>query len=78
MKHRGVDFNVEEGPPSFWHWKIVPEAGPMVIGDMKFQTRGNAVDACIVEINLGLDKGERDVGSESPFNVGRRRRLKLP
>jgi hypothetical protein len=52
MKHRGVDFNVEEDPPSFWHWKIVPEAGPMVIGDMKFQTRGNAVDACIVRPKL--------------------------
>jgi hypothetical protein len=64
MKHRGVDFDVEEDPPSFWHWKIYPEAGPMVIGDMKFQTRGAAVDACIVEINLGLDKGERGGGSE--------------
>jgi hypothetical protein len=40
MKHRSVDFDVEEDPPSFWHWKIYPEAGPMVIGDMKFQTRG--------------------------------------
>ena len=57
MKHRGVDFDVEEDPPSFWHWKIYPEAGPMVIGDMKFQTRGAAVDACIVEINLGLERG---------------------
>ena len=36
----------------------------MVIGDMKFQTRGAAVDACMVEINLGLDKGERGGGSE--------------
>jgi hypothetical protein len=40
MKHRGVDFDVEEDPPSFWHSKIYPEAGPMVIGDMRFQTRG--------------------------------------
>ena len=57
MKHRGVDFDVEEDPPSFWHWKIYPEAGPMVIGDM-------TVDACIIEINLGLDKGQRGGGSE--------------
>jgi hypothetical protein len=64
MKHRGIDFDVEENPPSFWHWKIYSEAGPMVIGDMKFQTWGAAVDACIVEINLGLDKGERGDGLE--------------
>ena len=24
MKHRSVDFDVEEDPPSFWHWKIYP------------------------------------------------------
>jgi hypothetical protein len=35
----------------------------MVNGDMKFQTWGAAVDACSVEINLGVDKGERG-GSE--------------
>ena len=22
MKHRGVDFDVEEDPPSFWHWEL--------------------------------------------------------
>jgi hypothetical protein len=38
IKHRGVDFDVEEDPPSFWYWKIYPEAGPMVIGNMKSQT----------------------------------------
>jgi hypothetical protein len=51
MKHRGVDFDVEENPPSWWRWKIYPkiEAGPKVIGDMIFQTREAAVAACIVE-----------------------------
>jgi len=36
MKHRGVDFDVEEIPPS--RWKIYPkiEAGPKVICTMKF------------------------------------------
>jgi len=34
-----------------------------VIGNMKFQTREAAVDACIVEINGLLDKGQRGGGS---------------
>jgi hypothetical protein len=61
MKHRGVNFEVEELPPSWWHWKIYPTtgAGPKVVGNMKFQTREAAVDACIVEINIGLDQGQR-------------------
>jgi hypothetical protein len=66
MKHRGVDFDVEEKPPSWWHWKIHPrtEADQSVIGNMKFQTLEEAVDACIVEINCLLDKGQRADGSE--------------
>jgi hypothetical protein len=49
MKHRGVDFDVEQKPPSWWHWKIYPttEGGQRVIANMKFQTREAAVDACI-------------------------------
>ena len=66
MKHRGVDFDVEEIPPSWWRWKIYPkiEAGPKVICTMKFQTRAAAIDACIVEINSVLDKGQRGSGSK--------------
>jgi hypothetical protein len=66
MKHRGVDFDVEEYPPSWWHWKIYPkiEGDQPAISNMKFQTREAAVDACIVEINGLLDKGQRADGSE--------------
>ena len=66
MKHRGVDFDVEEKPPSWWHWKIYPKikAGPKVVCSMKFQTREAAIAACIVEINSGLDGGQRGGGSE--------------
>jgi hypothetical protein len=66
MKHRGVDFDVEEKPPSWWHWKICPrtEGGQPVIATMKFQTRVAAVDACIIEINGLLDKGQGGGGSE--------------
>jgi hypothetical protein len=66
MKHRDVDFDVGENPPSWWHWKIYPrtEGGQTVIANMKFQTRQAAVDACIIEINGLLDKGQRGDGSE--------------
>jgi hypothetical protein len=55
LKHRGIDFDVEEKPPSWWHWNIYPklEAGPKVVGNMKFQTRAAAIAACIVEIDSG-------------------------
>ena len=51
MKH-----DVEEKPPSWWHWKIYPklEAGPTVVGNMKFQTRAAAIAACIVAIDTAL------------------------
>jgi hypothetical protein len=66
MKHRGVDFDVEESPPSWWRWIIYPKikAGRKVICTMQFQTRDAAIDACIVEINSGLDKGQRGSGSK--------------
>jgi hypothetical protein len=66
MKHRGVDFDVEERPPSWWHWKIYPstEGGQPVIANMKFQTRAAAVGACIIEINGLLDKGQSGGGPE--------------
>jgi hypothetical protein len=64
MKHRGVDFDVEENPPSWWHWKIYPrtEGSQPVIANMKFQTRESAVDACIIEINGLLDKDQSGDG----------------
>jgi hypothetical protein len=66
VKHRGVDFDVEEKPPSWWHWKIYPkiETDPKVVGNMKFQTREAAIAACIVEINGGLDGNQRGGGSK--------------
>jgi hypothetical protein len=66
VKHRGVDFDVEEKPPSWWNWKIHPkiEADPTVVGNMKFQTREAAIAACIVEINSNLDGNQRGGGSK--------------
>jgi hypothetical protein len=47
-------------------WKIYPttQAGPKVICTMKFRTRAAAIDACIVETNSLLDKGQRGSGSK--------------
>jgi hypothetical protein len=66
MIHRGVDFDVEEKPPSWWHWKIYPrtEGGQIVIATMKFQTPKPAVDACTIEINGLLDKDQGSGGSD--------------
>jgi hypothetical protein len=66
VKYRGVDFDVEEKPLSWWRWKIYSkiEAGPKVVCSMIFQTREAAIAACIVEINSGLDRGQRGGGSE--------------
>jgi hypothetical protein len=71
MKHRGVDFDVEEKPPSWWHWKICPrtEGGQRVIANMKFQTRVAVVDACIIEINAFLIKAKVVAAPNSPFDV---------
>lgn len=66
MEHRGVDFDVEENPPSWWRWNIHSKigAGPQGVCTMQFQTRNAAIDACIVEINGRLDKGQRGSGSK--------------
>jgi hypothetical protein len=60
MKHRNIEFDVEEAEPHKWRWKIYPkaEAGPKIIGGQLFDTRTEAMEACIAEINEGLD--ERD------------------
>jgi hypothetical protein len=61
VKHRGVDFDVEEEPPSWWCWKIYKIE---TVCSMKFQTREAAIAACIVEINNGLDRGQSGGGSK--------------
>jgi hypothetical protein len=65
VKHRGVDFDVEEDRPGLWRWKIDPkiEAGPKLIGEAKYRSREAAVAAAIEEINNGLERGRRGGGS---------------
>jgi hypothetical protein len=48
LRHREIEFDVEEGPPSSWHWIIYPGAAlPEVIGETKFQSWEAAVNACV-------------------------------
>ena len=58
MKHRNIDYGVEEDQPGLWRWIIYPkiEAGPKVVGEAKHRTRERAVEACIEEINNGLER----------------------
>jgi hypothetical protein len=58
VKHRNIDYGVEEDQPGLWRWIIYPkiEAGPKVIGEAKHRTREAAVESAIEEINNGLER----------------------
>ena len=58
VKHRNIDYGVEEDRPGLWRWIIYPkiEVGPKVIGEAKYSTREAAVSAWIEEINNGLER----------------------
>jgi hypothetical protein len=58
MKHRGIDFGVEEDQPGLWRWIIYPkiEAGPEVVGEPSFLSHEAAVSSAIDEVNNGLDR----------------------
>ena len=67
MKHREIEFDVEEGPPSSWHRIIYPGAAlPEVIGETKFQSWEAAVNACVEEIENRI-KRSRPARKERPF-----------
>jgi hypothetical protein len=53
VKHRDIDYAVEEDRPAFRRWIIYPkiEAGPKVVSEPKYRTREAAVAACINENN---------------------------
>jgi hypothetical protein len=56
VKHRGIDFDVEEVSPSQWQWKIHQkvELGPEIISDPVYRHQGQAAIACICKINSEL------------------------
>lgn len=58
VKHRTVDYDVEEGQPGLWRWNIYPP-GRTVEGPLKFRTRELAVSTCFEEINNGIERTRR-------------------
>lgn len=55
MKHRTVDYDVEEVQPGRWRWIIYPP-DRAIQGASEFPTREQAVAACMEEINNGIER----------------------
>ena len=58
MKHRTIDFDVQEVEPGLWRWNIYP-GNRVVQGRPQFRTRERAVAACQAEINDGIERTRR-------------------
>ena len=58
MFHRTVEYDVQEVQPGRWRWNIYPGNGK-VQGPVKFRTRELAVEACMNEINEGIERTRR-------------------
>jgi len=54
MKHRTIDYAVTEVEPGRWGWTI--HAATYVFGVAQHRTRELAVEACINEINNGIER----------------------
>ena len=52
MKHRSIDFEVEEAAPHRGRWKIYPKIKdvPKIIGGELFDSRTSALEGCLTEI----------------------------
>jgi hypothetical protein len=52
MKHRSIDFDIEEAASHKWRRKIYPkiEDAPKIIGRELFDSRTSAIEACLTEI----------------------------
>jgi hypothetical protein len=61
VKHRNVEYGVEEDVPGRWRYIIYPGTGrdERVYGDAKHKTREAAVQAAIYEIDNGLERARR-------------------
>jgi hypothetical protein len=58
MKHRTVDYDVQEVQPGLWRWNIFP-GNRVVQGPPRFRTRDQAVEACHGEIDNGIERTRR-------------------
>jgi hypothetical protein len=61
MKHRDIEYGVQEDVPGRWRYIIYPKfgTGQRVYGDATHPTRERAVEAAIREIDNGLERGKR-------------------
>ena len=58
MKHRTVDYDVQEVQPGLWRWNIYP-GNRHIQGRPQFRSRELAVAACHAEINDGIERTGR-------------------
>jgi hypothetical protein len=58
VKHRTVDYDVHEVEPGLWRLNIFP-GNRTVQGPPRFRTRERAVEACLEEINNGIERSRR-------------------
>ena len=58
VKHRTVDYDVQEVQPGLWRWIIFP-GDQIVQGPPHYRTRERAVAACMEEINNGIERTNR-------------------
>jgi hypothetical protein len=58
MKHRNVDFDLEQPAPHKWRWNINPQIddAPKIVGGELFDSRSSAIEACLAEIDTGLEE----------------------
>ena len=55
MKHRTVDYDVQEVESGLWRWNIYP-GNRKVQGPAAFRSRERAVEACLAEIDNGIER----------------------
>jgi len=58
VKHRNIDYDVEEVALAQWRWKLYPkeEVAGRVTSGATFESRDAAVEACIIEINKCVEQ----------------------
>ena len=56
MKHRGIEFDIEEAVPSKWCWTIHrnPKIGQNIASGPEYRNRAEAMIACVCKINSEL------------------------
>jgi hypothetical protein len=56
VKHRGIEYGVEEVRPGAWRWIIyqMTEVGSRIMSDPEYPNQGTANIACVNKINSEL------------------------